>query len=347
MALGRLIGVRARRLGNSAATRHSAMASARPAGPPVSRSASQAPHATTSAAPINVAAGGQSPKTRTPGNDHPHELGIGERRQNRRRSVFVGDDQQAVAGGREHAEPRHHEPNLGRTGHCQIHGNSGVISRMPAACVQSSVVRGGNRHPQDYGSRSRSPSCRRRPRSATKTIGWNALVPGRVAISTPRNPTRIAIIRSRPTRSPSNGSGEQRNENRSEKRDGRRTRRAAAFAARRRRKRSSRTAAASARLQPWALRANGRQMRPGPRDRQRDHRRAYVARPDDLRDRQAKAKPFGRSVEPGEADHRGAHQRDREDAHAAVFERGPRSTPASRRSPAGWRRITSPRVRFG
>ena len=114
------------------------------------------------------------------------------------------------------------------------------------------------------------------------TIGWKALVPGRVAITTPRKPTPIAIIRSPADSFAEQRSSQQSHEDRGEERDGRRFRRAATAAARARRKQSNQAAAASATpaarafATPNGGRAHGRATairdQPGP----------GIAGPDDL-----------------------------------------------------------------
>ena len=89
-------------------------------------------------------------------------------------------------------------------GALQTHGNVGVKNTRPAIWVHTSVVCGASA-PASLRVASTYPELQTTPAIAMRTIGWKAAVPGRVAMTTPRNPTAIAIMRSPPTFSPSSG----------------------------------------------------------------------------------------------------------------------------------------------
>src|ERR1700722_17098813 len=110
----------------------------------------------------------------------------------------------SVASGRENAHHGHDQPISADPGCFQIHGNIGVKNTRPATCVHASVVCAASA-PASLRVASTYPELHTTPATATRTIGWSVPVPGRVAITTPRNPSAIATIRSALTLSPNTG----------------------------------------------------------------------------------------------------------------------------------------------
>ncbi len=165
----------------------------------------------------------------------------------------------------------------------------------------------------------RIANCRQRPRQRAERSAGSAPAPGRVAITTPRNPSAIAIIRSaltfRPAQVPARRATKTgvRNEIVAVS-DSWSSRTANTFAVVEQNSRTERNSCNRGRFERSIGRPRQRSRR-----NERDQRRSDVARPYDLRDRQRGAQPFGAGVLPGEANHRGAHERDRENPHAAVL----------------------------
>src|SRR3712207_4599207 len=103
----------------------------------------------------------------------------------------------------ENATERTAYPTSAAEGACQVNGMAADKGTNPTAAYQASIVS------------VRSPSIRRveitandhatAEASGSRAASWNASVPGRATIMTPRNPATVAAQRCRPTVSPSSG----------------------------------------------------------------------------------------------------------------------------------------------